>query len=157
MRLPSSPWLLKDTYHYHLGRVGLGEVSWLFIIITCQILPGPGKRWRLTVILLSLFVHFLTAQPMSLACGHHHHHHPPRLNQPFSTDTQHLSTSSNQGPVALRDPPRCVLQLQPAGDSWTEQDTGALEHAIRCCQTGVRDGAVCDQMVIIINVIYIYI
>jgi hypothetical protein len=28
------------------------------------------------------------------------------------------------------------LQLQPAGDSWTEQDTGALEHAIRCCQTG---------------------
>ena len=27
-------------------------VSWLFIIIACQILPGPGKWWRLILILV---------------------------------------------------------------------------------------------------------
>ena len=53
IRLPSSPWPLKDTYHYNLGSGGFG-VGILLVMMTMMILPGPGKRWRLTVTLASL-------------------------------------------------------------------------------------------------------
>ena len=45
LRLPSFPWCLKDTYHYHLGG---GGISWLFLLITCQILAHDP--WKIHII-----------------------------------------------------------------------------------------------------------
>ena len=53
-------WALKDTYHYHLGWGGFGGLLLVhhYYITRMMILPGPGKRWRLTVLLLTL--HYMT-------------------------------------------------------------------------------------------------
>ena len=61
IRLPSSSWSLRSTYHYHLVFFWRGSPACSSslharffpttpeaFVMTMMILPGPGKRWRLT-------------------------------------------------------------------------------------------------------------
>ena len=63
LRLPSSPWPLKNTHHYHLGW-GVGHdmnysaktghlltnyMILMLLMMMMMILPSPGKRWPFPV------------------------------------------------------------------------------------------------------------